>query len=445
MIRRLLKRVVIPFGVLVLLLVVLLLAAPRLLSGARVREMVVQQVVDATGAQVTLGEASVKILPRLAVRLEQGRIAGTGEALAARQGSDFNLVDYEAIVAAIEVRVALWPLLSRRIEVEGVEVALDRLVVTLPDDQLIAEEVVLTVRELHLGIPAPVPTAVRDAPVPPGLLIPDDIFCRAELTVARLTARQARYDDVRVSAELDGRRLVADPIGAGRAGGEITGTAEIDWERDPWGELVFSFATAGVPAGALLEPWAPDIGNKLETVLVGEGRGRCNLKDPQTVQATLDLAGRVGAGEGVLHAAEWLREVRPYLGDRQDLVEVHFKELVHTFRVRNGRYVVEDLFIDGVDTQWRGKGWLGLDGTIDLSLGTRLPSGFTPDLGRWSFMADALRDDEGRVNLDLRLTGRAQKPTVSVDLTQLKEAAGDNVGEVLKEGIGGLLDKWKGR
>jgi hypothetical protein len=275
-------------------------------------------------------------------------------------------------------------------------------------------------------------------------LIPADLGLRARLTVGQLTVQRALYEDVEVEAELDGRLLELTTIRSGRSGGTIAGTAEIDWGGDPWGELVFDFTTEGVPAGALLEPWAPDIARRLDTTLVGEGNGRCGLRDAATATATLDLTARAGAGDGVLHAADWLREAVPYLGDRRDLVDVRFRGLDHAFRIERGRYLVQELVIDGLDTDWRGDGWVALDGAaMDLDLHVRLPEGFTPDLGNWSFLADTLRDRDGRVNLDLRLTGPTRRPGVSLDLTQLKAGAGDTAQEAVKEGLGGLLDKWK--
>lgn len=420
MMRRLFKPLMLVAGAMALLLVLLVLVAPLLVSGEGMREMMIERASEATGADVSLGEASLRVLPRLVLRLGDGRVTGTGQALAARQGGDFNLVDFDVVVDRIDLRVALWPLLGQRIEVESFEVVVDRLTVTTRDDRIIAEQAVLTVGELSLGLPESPPVAAPGRVLPPGELIPEDIGLSADLHVAKLTAQQALYEDVVVTAELDGRLLDADTITARRMGGTISGTAEIDWERDPWGELVFSFATEGVPAGALLEPWAPDIARRLETDLVGEGSGRCSIRDAATAQATLDLTGRVGAGDGVLHAADWLREAIPYLGERRDLVDVRFRSLEHAFRIEKGRYLVQELAIDGLDTQWYGDGWVGLDGkAMDLNLHVRLPAGFTPDLGNWSFLANTLRDDQGRVRLDLRLTGPTRHPGVALDLSQL--------------------------
>jgi len=161
------------------------------------------------------------------------------------------------------------------------------------------------------------------------------------------------------------------------------------------------------------------------------------------VLATLDLTGNAAMGEGLLRAGDWLAGVAPYLGERQDLKDVRFDGLDHAYRLENGRYLVQDLRIEGQDTKWQGNGWVGLDGTLDLTLQVKLPVGFTPDLGQWSFLADTLRDEEGRVQLDLRLTGQSARPAVGVDLTRLKAGASEDGGEALKKGLGGLLDKWK--
>jgi hypothetical protein len=87
--------------------------------------------------------------------------------------------------------------------------------------------------------------------------------------------------------------------------------------------------------------------------------------------------------------------------------------------VEQERYVTETLEIDGHDTDWQADGWLGFEGGIGLNVGVRLPEGFTPDLGGMSFLAETLRDPEGRVNLGLKLSGRAAAPTIGLDFRRL--------------------------
>ncbi|MCP4572354.1 MAG: hypothetical protein GY838_08370 [bacterium] len=435
--RRLLWGVGVPLA----LGLVLMLVLPRLVSGDALRNLVVDAITEATGAQVELGEATVGTWPRLAVTLAEGRITGTGAALTACSGTETDIETYAADVNLVELRMALWPLLRGEIEVASVRVDVPRLEITLPEDRIALSGAVLRLHDLTLAVPEDEPAAGA----PPGALIPVDLACRADLEVARLTASGADYEQVTAEAALAGRVITVDPVRAERGGGVITGTATVDYVADPWGRLTFEFAAEGVPAAELLGPWAPDIGTRLVSDLTAAGRGSCSLQDPDSARATLGLEGTVTAGDGVLHAGDWLQEVLPYLGKRHDLVDVRFRGLDHAFRVADGRYLVDRLEIDGLDTTWRGAGWVGLDDSIDLDLAVKLPPGFTPDLGAWSFLAETLRDANGRVQLDLTLTGRSSKPKVGLDLAGLRASAREDGGESAKKGLGGLLDKWKNR
>ncbi len=398
----------------VALALALVLGLPMLMSGDVLRDLVVDGIVEATGAGVELGEAKVRVLPRLAVRLTEGRITGTGAALAERQGTETEIVDYTAEIELLELRMALLPLLRRQIQVTSVRVVVPRLVLNLPEDRIEVAAAVLRVHDLRLGVPESEPVTGA-----PGELIPADLSCRVDLAVTRLTAGGADYDHVTAKAALAGRVIEVAPIRAQRGGGELSGAVTIDYAADPWGKLSFEFQAEDVPAAELLVPWAPDLGERLVADLNAEGRGGCGLRDPEVVRATLELEGTVTAGDGVLHAGDWLQEVVPYLGERRDLVDVAFRGLGHAFRVAEGRYLVDRLEIDGLDTTWRAGGWIGLDDTIDLDLSVKLPPGFTPDLGTWTFLANTLRDEDGRVQLDLQLTGQASQPKVGLDLSRL--------------------------
>ena len=118
------------------------------------------------------------------------------------------------------------------------------------------------------------------------------------------------YDEVVILGELDARVLLVDSFSALRSTGRLDGAVEVDFERDPWGILDFEAVVTDVPAGALLEPWAPDLASRLECNLSGEVSGVCELKDPDTVTRTLDLTGRLESGEGVLKSRSSTWSVR---------------------------------------------------------------------------------------------------------------------------------------
>jgi hypothetical protein len=194
----------------------------------------------------------------------------------------------------------------------------------------------------------------------------------------------------------------------------------LDYRADPWGRLEFEAVARLVPAKALLQPWVPEIGDRLDCDLKTEVIGGCHLRDRATRLRTLDVSGWLSGGPGVLHAGDWLRDITPYLGNRQDLKDIAFADLAHHFRFDQGRYLVDKLTLGGGATEWGGQGWVDLEGNLAVGLNVKLPAGFTPDLGNYSWLAQTLRDAEGRINLPLKLSGRADRPTVGVDLGRLR-------------------------
>jgi hypothetical protein len=165
------------------------------------------------------------------------------------------------------------------------------------------------------------------------------------------------------------------------------------------------------------------------------------LKDKQTVLNSLSLAGDAVSTNGHIDARSLLAEISPYLGQRQDLKLIRFREFLHHLEVHDGRYYLSDLRLHGLDTDWWGEGWLGFDGNIDMRLAVKLPANFKPDLGDLSFLAEGLRGEDGRIKLDLHMTGRSSQPVVKLLLAQAKEKAQQDVQEEVKKGVEGLLDK----
>ena len=429
------------------MLLLLRLVLGLLIPGDRTHRLAVDRVVEATGAEVTLGEASVRLWPTIAITMGQGRIQGTGPALAEKTGSDNTLESFAVSVGRLVANLKIGPLLRGRIEVGKVNLS-------CPELQVVAQEGTIRMEGLEVELSdffLPVAAVGKDLPAgkagsgAPGEAIPEELSLVFSASLDRLVWQDAPYDEVEVEGELDGRVLRADSFSARRSSGLVTGSLELDYQRDPWGILEFAAVVTAAPAVDFLEPWAPELASRLDCDLSGEVSGGCELKDSDSVNRTLDLTGRLGSGQGVLRAGDWLEDITSYLGERQDLKDIRFSELDHSFRVSQGRYLVEELTIDGLDTDWSGEGWVDLGGDIDLDLHVKLPVGFTPDLGQWSWLADGLRDEEQRVNLTLHLSGQAARPRVGLKLGGGGSSGENNPTEALKTGLGGFLDKLKTR
>lgn len=290
---------------------------------------------------------------------------------------------------------------------------------------------------------APPAGAAAAAAAPPGELIPPGLAADYRATAAQMTLGKLDYRQVELSGQLSGRVFDVPRASARLATGTVAGSARLDYASDPWGRLAFQADIQEVPASALLSPYVKAAAQIWEGKVGGQVAGGCGLRDQKTVLGSLALAGEAISTNGVIHGSSFLAGITPYLGARQDLKEIRFKDLRHYLQVENGRYNIRDLKLTGFDTDWWGDGWFAFDGTLDLSLGVRLPAGFTPQVGDLSPLLDSLRDAEGRIALGLRLTGQAAKPAVAVDLTAAKAKTQQRVQDEVKKGVQGLLDKLK--
>jgi hypothetical protein len=282
-----------------------------------------------------------------------------------------------------------------------------------------------------------------------GELIPPDLAADLRADVAVLRFLKTPYSRLSAQGTLRGRVIEVPRLAAAIGSGRITGSATVDYANDPFGRASWRTRVEDAPASALLAPHAPGLAAIWTGALRADLTGACDLADPEAIRNSLTLEGDVAGTDGVIDLRETLGGISRYLGSRQDLLRVVYDGLDQHLRVRDGRVELSGLRVDGTDTDWRGEGWIGLDGAIDMDLTVQLPAGFTPDLGDLSFVAEALRDDQGRIGLDLSLTGQAARPTVGLDVDPAElmksEELRKGLEDKVKEGLGGLLDRLGGK
>jgi len=417
--RKTLRRLLLAVGAIALVAVVLLLLVPRLVPGDLIADQVILQTEQATGARLTLDKAEVAWRGGWSVVLRQGNLQGTGKDLAVATGSPNDLESYAVRFEELSLSPALLPLLRRKVEIKSVSLEGRHFQIVGKDEVTRAVDFRVRITDLHLDLdglePLATPAANR-GPQAPGTLIPSDLSFALAASVDTLFLQGVPYTGIDLAGGFSRKVLAVNQLSGRRATGEVTGQLNLDFATEPWGRLEFEAEVANAPAAALLEPWIPELGNRLDCALSADMVGRCDLRDPDTQSRTLDIAGTVTGSRGVLRAGIWLDEVKRYLGDRQDLQDIAFESLDHDFRLVQGRYLIKSLTLDGGETTCRAQGWIDLEGNLNLALDVKLPAGFTPDLGNYSFLAASLRDQEGRINLPLTLSGPSSRPDVGVDL-----------------------------
>lgn len=420
--KRFLRGLLVVGGGLLLAMVTLVLLAPRLLPGDLMTARIIREVNQATGAQVTLGEAQLQWRWGWNVILADGSLKGTGADLFEATGSSGELESYDILFEELRLTPSLLPLFRKQLVVKAVELTGSRMVVVWKMESVEASNYRLKITDLNLDLePANLarPLDGVSGSTPAGDFIPSGLSFSFHATSDSLFLQRVPYTGVDLRGGFADKVLEVTGFSAGRSTGTLTGDLTLDFSENPWGQLVFAAEARDVPASALLENWVPDLSRRLDCELNTELSGSCDIRDQTTIMQTLHLTGRMAGGQGVLHAADWLEDVTPYLGNRQDLKDVRFESLSHRFLFSQGRYFINGLSLSGGDTDWQAQGWVDPGGNLAVGVDLKLPPGFTPDLGGFSFLAQTLRDADGRINLPLKLSGQSIRPTVGVDWGRL--------------------------
>jgi len=441
--KKLIRILLAVLGAMVGLVIILMIGLTIFLPVDRMAARLEAELEKNTGAEVAIGDAGLSWWPKLGVTLDDVEFRGTGAGLTRATGAANKIGAYEGKADKLQVQVPIGPLLKRQVVVEAASLQGVDLQLEHGGDNLKLQGGRVDIGDLQMdleNLPAATP---EGSPV--GQRIPADLVLDFQGQADSYTQKGQELQNIRFHGGLDTRILTVEEIIAEIGGGQLQGNLEIDYERDARGLLDFGATADKVAAPELLVAYVPALASRLKTDLNGQVRGHMVLGEKPVMLSSLTLTGDLSSGEGELQARDWLKDVLPYLGSRKDLVDIQFDRLQHALRVEQGRYHVDDLVIDGRDTHWQVGGSVGLDGDLDLKVKILLPAGFTPDLGQWSMLADALRDEDGRVKLDLSVRGKGSQPEVGLNLGTLKDAAQSDAGEAVQKGLGGLLDKWKSR
>jgi hypothetical protein len=113
---------------------------------------------------------------------------------------------------------------------------------------------------------------------------------------------------------------------------------------------------------------------------------------------------------------------------------VKFKDGRLPFRVERGRVVTDPVKLSGPYGDWQVTGAVGFDGALDYAVSITMPQAVAAALNaRSALAAGALSDAQGRLLLDLRVTGNAKSPRVAWDPRAMQARLMGKASEAIAE------------
>ena len=246
--------------------------------------------------------------------------------------------------------------------------------------------------------------------------------------------RQGKLDvrQVRADVTLAPAALSSPAFSLQGYGGTVRGRASFDLRDTRKPAYAVNAIVENVQANDILSAWTPAkdlLKGTMSTNLDFSGAGQA----PEDFKHTLTLVGLASLAQGTLGPGPALDAVAQYVKLPQ-LREVKFHELKLPMRIEQGRLITDAVHLSGPSGEWALAGAVGFDGALDYAVSVTLPKEVAAALDAKSALAaGALSDEQGRLLLDLRVSGNAKSPRVAWDTQAMRARLAGRASQALAE------------
>ncbi len=269
-------------------------------------------------------------------------------------------------------------------------------------------------------------------PVTPGAPRVPNASGGGEVSIARLINQRLDARNVAARVELEPGILAVPQFSLATLGGSMAGAARFDLREPRSPGFNVKVRIDSVEADALLSTWTPAKGllhGALSTTLDLSGAG----VERRDLTRTLTAIGVAAVANGTLGPAPALEEIAKLTGIPA-FRTTRFRDAKLPFRIERGRVVTDPVVLDGPHGEWRLSGAIGFDGSLDYAVSTTVPAELAAGLGsRAALAAGALADPQGRILIDLRVSGTAKSPRVSWDPTSMRNRLAGRASEAIQQ------------
>lgn len=253
-----------------------------------------------------------------------------------------------------------------------------------------------------------------------------------DVEIARLKNGKLDVTQVAARVALAPAQLSSESFSMLGYGGTVRGNARFDLRDAAKPVYAITAAVEKVQADDLLSAWTPAKGllhGSMSTTLNFSGKG----STPEDVKRSLTLIALAQLAEGKLGPGPSLKAVADFV-KLPELGEVNIRDLKLPLHVENGRVVTNPVKFSGRSGDWLLAGSVGFDGTLDYAVSVTLPPAVAEALqARSALAAGAVSDAQGRVLLDLRVSGPAQKPRVAWDTRAMRDRLAGRASAAIEE------------
>jgi len=247
----------------------------------------------------------------------------------------------------------------------------------------------------------------------------------ASVSIGKFVTEKFEFTDARGSVKIRDGVITLQNFSVNAFQGSVVARGMLDVRRMDRRPFDLNLDITGVEANAFL-PKFTSFGNNMFGKFSMNTSIRGDLNDTLGLNTkTLAGQGTVQVFDGKLVGYPLTMKLADYTGVNE-LREVQFKNWSNAYTIADGRLHIKDLKIVSATTDMNVNGSQGFDGTLDYRILVRLPESFSSKLRIGGVGADVLnflKDDQGRINLNLKVTGTTADPVFALDTEEAQRKA----------------------
>jgi len=314
---------------------------------------------------------------------------------------------------------------------------------TLTSPRLDLNEIVATLAPVAPSGGAP--AAAEPASATAGIL--DQIKGAGRLDVQQVRFQTFDLSNVRASMSLARSVFSLKELGASFYGGTLQGAASVDVSRAvPRYALVARLDTIDV--GPLLTAYDPALKGLVRGRLAGNLDLGASGAGMDAILHTARGNGAVELVDGSVTSFSILKQLAALLelvgGKGIGKESTPFESLRMGLSIADARARTDDLALHSADLDLEGKGWVGLDATLDLDVTARFSKESTRGMVERNARLGGLTDN-GRLVVSFALKGNLASPTFRLNTRAQAQTAKERAKEKLRERVKDRLLKQLGQ
>jgi len=272
------------------------------------------------------------------------------------------------------------------------------------------------------------------------ILLPD-INAKGQISIQKLIFRGVEYTNFSANLDVTDGILRIDNVASNVYTGTVGGKVVCDLNDIDHLKFNMDFTASHIEANDFLSRFTAfhdHLFGKLNLTASFSGTGN-RVED---IKKSLTASGTTTVTDGKLVNWELLNKLASYLKVKT-FKEEQIKTLRNSFRVENGRVWFDDFSAATKSGDFELSGSAGLDGSLNYELTAVLSTELSSSFDALGDLSDYLKNDRGRVVLDVNIEGTAKNPEFYLDPSKAEERFKKRMTQKLKEEEKKITDELK--